>query len=124
MENAQETPEIIYAYTREQALEDGALIDVSETARELFKYPVALTQALYQTIEAIPAYASCEDVQGRLWDVLWMACKSGKLIHETTKEFSVLMSCYGAKRTLKLWAVCGPDDRGFPCVTIGYPQDF
>ena len=40
--------EIIYVYTRAQALEDGVLIDVSDTAREAgFKCPVALTSAAY-----------------------------------------------------------------------------
>lgn len=70
--------EVIHAYTRAQAIEDGVLVDVSETAREAgFRWPVALTRA---------AWADCvawteddnhrqvyQDESGRLWDVLWMA---------------------------------------------------
>ena len=70
--------EVIYRYTRAQAIEDGVLVDVSETAREAgFRWPVAMTSA---------AWADCvawseednqrqvnQDESGRLWDVLWSA---------------------------------------------------
>lgn len=40
---------IIYAYTRAQALEDGFLVDVSETAKEAgFKVPVVVTCAVWK----------------------------------------------------------------------------
>lgn len=65
--------ETIYTYTREQAIEDGVLIDVSEIAKEAgFKIPVALTAAVYSIVENIPNSRSWQDVDGRLWDVLWM----------------------------------------------------
>ena len=39
---------LVHAYTRAQAIEDGCLVDVSETAREAgFKVPVALTAAVW-----------------------------------------------------------------------------
>ena len=38
--------EVIYTYTRAQAIEDGVLIDATEMAKETgFKWPVALTAA-------------------------------------------------------------------------------
>jgi hypothetical protein len=41
-----EDADLIYRYTRADALRDGVLIDVSEVAREAgFKWPVALTAA-------------------------------------------------------------------------------
>ena len=40
--------EVIYAYTRAQALEDGVLVDASEIAREAgIGFPVALTRAVW-----------------------------------------------------------------------------
>lgn len=40
--------EVIYSYTRTQAIEDGVLVDVSETAAELgFRLPVAVTAAVW-----------------------------------------------------------------------------
>jgi len=39
--------DIIFSYTRAQAIEDGVLVDVSELAREAsFRYPVAVTQGV------------------------------------------------------------------------------
>ena len=40
--------EVIYAYTRAEAIADGVLIDVTETAKEVgFRLPVALTAAAW-----------------------------------------------------------------------------
>ena len=42
LESQKMNDEIIYAYTRAQAIEDGVLADVSEVAKEAgFRYPVA-----------------------------------------------------------------------------------
>ena len=62
-------------YTRAQAIEDGILVDVSDTAREAgFKIPVALTRAVWDRLVALPeGYRGFQDEAGRLWDVLWMA---------------------------------------------------
>lgn len=49
--------EVIYSYTRAQALEDGELVDVTETAREAgFKLPFAVSRALWNVIETIPSH--------------------------------------------------------------------
>ena len=69
---------VIFAYTRKQALEDGVLVDVSGTAREAgFKFPVALTRAVYEDCvvwsEEDSKRQTHQDESGRLWDVLWMA---------------------------------------------------
>ena len=43
-----EQDNIIFAYTRQQAIEDGIFVDVSEVARTIgFVIPVALTSSLY-----------------------------------------------------------------------------
>jgi len=62
--------DVIDTYTREDAIEDGNLIDVTETAKEAgIKFPVALTAAVYAKIEDKP---DLEDISGRTWDVVWM----------------------------------------------------
>ena len=63
--------DVIYAYTRRQAIEDGVLVDVTETVREAgFKWPFAMTSEVWALIEDIPEKYGYEDVTGRLWDVL------------------------------------------------------
>src|SRR5206468_2575273 len=66
--------EIIYSYTREQALADRVLIDVSELAeaREAgFVWPVAISRALWEIVVPTDAEeAEGQSYEGRLWDVL------------------------------------------------------
>ena len=63
--------EVIFSYTRAQAIEGGVLIDVTPTALEAgFRFPVAATAALMGAIETIPRQYSHEDREGRLRDVM------------------------------------------------------
>jgi hypothetical protein len=63
--------EVIFSYTRAQAIADRALIDVTPTAAEAgFRFPVAVTSDLMAAIETIPQKYSHEDIEGRLWDVM------------------------------------------------------
>lgn len=65
--------EVIYTYTRQQAIEDGVLIDVSKIAKEAgFNNPVAITAGVNTLINNIPKSRSYQDYNGRLWDVLYM----------------------------------------------------
>jgi hypothetical protein len=72
--------EPIHVYTRAQAIADGVLVDVSETAREAgFSVPVAMTQAAWadcvawtEEDEERKPNGTGQDEAGRLWDVLYM----------------------------------------------------
>jgi hypothetical protein len=67
---------IIHRYTRADALRDGTLIDVSETAREAgIRYPTALTRAVYECYVRVPDGVVGQDEAGRLWDVLFRAIR-------------------------------------------------
>jgi len=125
---------VIYSYTRAQALADGVLVDVSETAKEAgFKLPVAITDALHCRLTPSKADASLgQDYAGRLWDVLWLAAFTIKLADHgaDTVIFTVSQQEAEAKSgqpqniDLRLRAVCGPEDEGEPVITIGFPEDF
>ena len=68
--------EVIYAYTRAQALSDGVLVDVTETAKEAgIRYPTAVTCAVWQQYVRVPEEVPWQDERGRLWDVLWSAIR-------------------------------------------------
>ena len=48
MTNLFSPDDLIHSYTRQQAIEDGVLMDVSETAKEAgVRFPVALTRAVW-----------------------------------------------------------------------------
>lgn len=129
---------LIHQYTRAQALEDGMLVDVSDTARELgLIWPVAVTAEVWGLIEEIPVEHSHEDVQGRLWDVLWMlrcAIKPPRgyaelidrddiVVREDDVEIHYRVILHHTETVssageLVLKAVSGPGDHGEPVLTI------
>src|SRR3954467_12974074 len=80
-----EKADLIHRYSRADALRDGVLIDVSETAREAgVRYPVALTGAPWPRRGAgrpagassrcvtVPPGVACQDEAGRLWDAVYV----------------------------------------------------
>src|SRR3954447_15830505 len=75
--NDEQKWDIISSYTRAQAIADGVLVDVTETAKEAgFRIPVALTHAAWAEYVSVPEGVEGQDEKGRLWDVLWM-CRYG-----------------------------------------------
>ncbi len=121
--------EIIHAYTRKEAIEDGTLIDVSKMAKEAgFKWPVAVTRAVWGQYVQVPSSArgTGQDVNGRLWDILTMLMSfirqsKGK---GTEIYFTVLVLNSQSKKSLaSLKAVSGPDDEGSPCITVMMPDE-
>jgi len=121
---------IIFSYSRAQAIEDGALIDVSETAREAgFKFPVAMTSESFGLCVVVPEGVSCQDEKGRLWDVLHMlhhAIKTGKGAEQV--DYSLLVNNHGGdldeqRDTVHLKALCGPGDDAAPVITIMMPWE-
>jgi len=126
--------EVIYSYTRAQAIDDGVLIDATEMAREAgFKWPLALTVA---------AWADCvawsdddnqrqvyQDQSGRLWDVLFMASFAVRTANNADRQLRFSLqriprngrSTTSQRLTLKL--ILGPGDGGEPVITIMLPGE-
>jgi Family of unknown function (DUF6573) len=121
-------PPVIFRYTREQAIEDGVLVDVSEMAREAgFRFPVALTQAVYAECVEVPEGVTGQDVSGRLWDVLWMLLVAVKASSGELSEvrYEVLVRNDDAKpaKLTHLKSLCGPGDEAEPVITIMFPNE-
>ena len=109
--------DLIYSYSRAQALADGVLVDVSERARcHGIKYPTACTAGVLALIEAIEKpHPTLRQVQvlGRTDAVLvamLAAIRRGGTRGTDRVHFEVL----GAA----LWAQCGPSDTAAPAITI------
>lgn len=133
--------EIIHAYTRADAIADGTLIDVTETAREAgFRFPVAMTAAAWADAVAWseadekrkPAYTG-QDEAGRLWDVVWIASRCiaaakagghGDLSRLPFRVLRVPAEGRGLRpRYCDLVAVVGPGDTAAPVITIMTPTE-
>lgn len=120
--------EVIYSYTRAQALEDGELVDVSETAREAgFKFPFAVSRALWDVIVSIPSHTPEQDWQGRLWDCLWMAKDAIRRAKPGTSRavFQLILTRQGTRGKYQTLVIdLGAGDDGGPVFTLGFPEDF
>src|SRR5207302_10152759 len=118
-----ENADLIYRYTRSDALRDGVLIDVSQTAREAgFKYPVALTAAVWARCVAVPPGVLFQDEAGRLWDGLTMLrfAVRGSPGGAGAVRFGVHVRNDNRERTpplVRLKALCGPGGDRAPVVT-------
>jgi hypothetical protein len=65
--------EVVYSYTRAQAVADGMQVEVSKVAAEAgIRFPVFLTRTVYDAYVIVPPGATGQDEAGRLWDILWM----------------------------------------------------
>lgn len=91
--------EVIHAYTRANAIEDGYLIDVTVTAKEAgFKCPVAITREAWEQYvswseEDNKKQRTLQDEDGRLWDVLWMAYLEIKKVKAPCNELPYTFFC-------------------------------
>ena len=125
--------EPIHVYTRAQAIADGALIDVTETAREAgFLSPVAMTAAAHADTVAWTRGSGMQDEAGRLWDVLTVARHSIAATvrggHEEGRlQFRLLrIPNTGRGRTAtytELVIVIGGGDHAEPVLTIMRPSE-
>lgn len=124
--------EVIYSYTRADAITDGELVDVSSMAKEAgFKYPVAITRAAWSETVAIgPAEKVLgQSEEGRLWDVLWMAkCTAARGGGRQIKYSLLVLRATKTRKGFKheqveLKAMCGPGDTPDPVITIMLPNE-
>ena len=120
---------LIFSYTREQAIADGVLVDISETAKEAgFKWPVAVTCAVWADI-VTPTPDDEQEGQskeGRLWDVLNMARLAAKANKgdSDTVLFQVIVLRERKQETVTLKMVLSAEaPEGGPCLTIMLPNE-
>ncbi|MHB8927782.1 MAG: DUF6573 family protein [Bacillota bacterium] len=122
--------DLIFTYTRAQAIEDGVLVDVTSTAKEAgFKIPVAVTQRVWVQV-VTPDEDACrasESETGRLCDVLMMLHFAIRYLPDAGDReevhYSLLSTKEGKPRKVTLKALCGPGDHGEPVVTIMFPEE-
>ena len=144
--------DIIDIYTRRQAIDDGVLMQLSGpgyqgdqwipamVAEAGFRYPIAMTAtAFVQCVSPIDGegeqLAPCQDIKGRLRDVLWMlrVAIRGVQSPRDILRFSLRVvpnvpTNYSKPnpprpKIVHLKAMCGPDDDGSPCLTIMLPEE-
>ena len=132
--------DVIHTYSRRQAIEDGVLVQLSgpgyegdpwvpEMVAELgYRIPIAMTATAFgQYVELTPAAErACNDIKGRLWDVLWMLKLAiGRCPVDTdTIYFDLYCVVDRVKpKLVRLKSLCGPGDEAEPVLTIMFPEE-
>jgi hypothetical protein len=114
-------------YPWTQAVADGLLIDVTETARRAcFNYPVAVTRAVWCQCVQGPAGADGQDEAARLSDVLDILMDDIRSIAGPgdALHFEVRVRDGNQEpRPVKLQAVIAFDDDGWPCLRVSLPGE-
>lgn len=128
--------EVIHAYTRAQAIDDGVLEDVSYIASRMgFKFPVAITAAAYDAYvdwnDEDTKRLGYQDSTGRLKDILWMlliAIRCNDISDEggLFTFYCIPRHSQSKQRTpekVQLKALVGPGDNFEPVITIMMPDE-
>jgi hypothetical protein len=111
-----EEADLIFCYSRADAIRDGVLIDVSSRAESLgCRIPVALTAGLH---DVLTAGASDETEVSARVDLLLIALRdsiAGNLGAGDRLDFVFKAPSLAP---LSAWALCGPGDTPAPVLTV------
>jgi hypothetical protein len=104
------------------------LVDITTNFPELckiYKYPVACTASVWGIItQAVESKKHCNDIEGVVWDVLWMSQKGiVRRIDDTQHIFRVIITGAGPNRYHDMKIVCHGGDEGEPVLTIMLPEE-
>lgn len=119
--------DIVFKYTRADAIKDGILIGVSNSAsKQGIKCPVAVTKALWDQYIVPPEISNlhCKSKEGRLSDTLMFYKHAAKDFKGSVLFFEASYVFKGnIIKRVKLKAVCGPGDAGEMVITIMFPNE-
>lgn len=121
--------EYIHTYSREDALNDGFLIDVTELAKEAgFKVPAAITLLAYEGGVRVDEddKNDGQDETGRLWDilnVLGYMIRTSKDTIDNCILFAVVKRQHNKNVSITYKAIMGPGDNMEPVLTIMLPEE-
>lgn len=137
--------EIIDSYSRKEAISDGFQVRIPDEVRKEagIKYPVFVTRTVWDKYLVPPVEKgfSHQDLEGRIWDMLYMFVREARTNKESMLEFDVifqmpdkgnwekhespLSSVKREHRVVKLTSMIGPmdiDDPS-PAITITKPGE-
>ena len=123
--------DVVFRYTRDDAIQDGVLVDVSNPAKQAgFSIPLALTARVFSECVSWPeTEAAIQDENGRLWDVLCMAAVAARAAARRGEsgrinfQLQVVPRGGWAPELTTLSLHVGPGDRGEPVATILAPDE-
>ena len=127
--------DVIYSYTRAQAVADGVQVEVTKTAQEAgIRFPVFLTRTVYEAYVTVPPNVSGQDEAGRLWDIVWMTrfaiLRLSTINYQLSTSRRLPVALYvrndnRAAKLVKLIATCAALDinDAQPAITVMMPDE-
>jgi hypothetical protein len=116
---------LIQLSSRKEAIADGALIDVTATAKEAgIRHPTAVTREVWERFVKVPQGAVGEDEARRLWHILWMLQSAAREAapKETSLRFTLWVHDGEEMQYVGLKAICGPGDDLEPVITVMFSR--
>ena len=109
-------------FTRQDALDDGVLVDVSKMGKEAgFKFPIAITEALNNLVDY---NKNGQSFDGRMWDIFTMLKYGIKQAKQKDRVyFTVLMVGGSRKKKHALKALIHGGDNREPVITIMFEDE-
>jgi len=121
--------EVIYSYSRAQAVADGVQVEVTKAAQEAgIRFPVFLTRTVYDAYVTVPHGVTAQDEAGRLWDIVWMLRFAIQRTNRGAQRLPFALYVRNdnrAAKLVKLIAMAGPldiDDPS-PAITVMMPDE-
>ena len=120
---------VVSVYTRAQAIADGVLIsgnvgELEEVSCQHFKFPIAMTAAVFEIIKrAVENPQACNSYKGVWHDVLWMSRAYSQVVDECTRLFQVKITTPDRKSLYQFKIVCSGGDHGEPVLTVMLPEE-
>lgn len=113
--------DVIYSYSRKQAIEDGVLLDLMQLdpIRRAFKYHVACTDTVWNIIESATKVAH-QDLNGIAHDIATMSLFAIRL-GDGGDRVNFKVSIAGKTHVFKLHI--GPGDTPEPVITLMMPNE-
>ena len=122
--------DVISTYTRQQAIEDGVLVDLMQNdlgqiSRQHYKCPIACTLGVFALMRRAVEHPDWgNDYCGVLHDILTMSKSTyAKKLDRSTVLFEARITGTGCKRAHSLRLVVGPGDDMEPVITIMLPDE-
>ncbi|MBK8478561.1 MAG: hypothetical protein IPL39_20425 [Opitutaceae bacterium] len=112
--------EVIFSYTRKQAIADGVLVDLSqfEVTRTEWRHHVACTDTVWGIIEsAVQGHG--KDYEGVLHDIFTMSRLAISASNTNTTHFKTIIG----RKIYDLKMHCGPGDDATPVLTLMLPHE-
>lgn len=119
MDNIFNESDVVFRYSRKQAIEDGVLVDISSIAKEAgIRFPIAVTRGVFGILEDTSGPG--QDFQGRAWDMLMIFRLEARKCEGDEIHFAPLFVMNGKAKpeSVAMWAKCGPGDDMAPVITI------